>query len=123
MIDRQRKIAYKFFETKKTYFIPRFERLLNFMNTDRCGERRFKVSKFITDFEILYGFNETFPIFIDWIVTENKIKIPNKTTFILRNTDWLHQQGLSWTEILLTPGVKSAIKWIYTDKKLKKIEE
>jgi hypothetical protein len=121
-MDRKKKIAYKYFETKKTYFIPKFEELMNFMNRDRCSEKRFKISIFIKDFEFLYGFNETFPIFIDWMINKNKIEIPNKTTFILRNTDWLFKEGLSWGEILLMTGVKNPIKWIYVDRKLKKIE-
>jgi hypothetical protein len=117
-MDRKKKMAYKYFETKKTYFISLFEELLNFMNRDIREERKFRVYKFIKDFEVLYGFNETFPIFIDWIATENKIEIPDKTTFILRNTDWLHQEGLSWTEILMMPGVKKSIRWVYRDGKV-----
>jgi hypothetical protein len=120
-MDRKKKIAYKYFETKKTYFIPRFEELLNFMNKNKRKGKRFQVSKFVEDFEVLFGFNETFPIFIDWMINKNKIDIPNKTTFILRNTNWLHKEGLSWVEILLMPGVKSPIKWIYVDGVVSKI--
>jgi hypothetical protein len=93
------------------------------MNRDRCSEKRFKISIFIKDFEFLYGFNETFPIFIDWMINKNKIEIPNKTTFILRNTDWLFKEGLSWGEILLKPGVRKSIKWVYVDGKLSKIDD
>ena len=117
-MDRKKKIAYKYFETKKKYFISQFEELLNFMNRDIRKEKKFRIFKFSKDFEVLYGFSETFPIFIDWMTTENKIEIPDKTIFILRNTEWLHQQGLRWAEILTMPGVKKSIRWVYSDNKL-----
>ena len=110
-MDRCRKIAYSFFEMKEKYFLQIFN------NQVKYGKFSIRY-RFISSFECLFGIVDTLPYFFDWVVNNKKINIPENTTFIYRNTDWLNQQGLSWTEILAMPGVKKSIQWVYRDGKV-----
>jgi hypothetical protein len=84
--------------------------------------QRFK-REIIRYFNYLYGLKETFPMFVEWIIKYKKIHIPNNTIFTYRDLEWMRQEGLTWTEILLRPGVRQSIKWVYTDGKLSEIND
>jgi hypothetical protein len=83
--------------------------------------QRFK-GEVIKYFNYLYGLKETFPMFVEWIIKYKKIHILNGTIFIFRDLDWMRQEGLTWTEILLREGVKQPIKWVYKDNQLVEID-
>ena len=110
-MDRYRKIAYSFFEMNEKYFLQIFN------NQVKYGKFSIRY-RFISSFECLFGIVDTLPYFLDWVVNNKKINIPENTTFIYRDTDRVNQQGLSWTEILSTPGVKKSIRWVYSDGKV-----
>ena len=111
MMDRQKKIAVSFFKSKEDYY-------LQVINNHLKNGKIFLNSKFFSDFECLFGMEDTLSYFLDWVISNKKINIPENTTFVYNNRDWLHQTGLSWTEILLMEGVNPPLKWIYSNQKL-----
>jgi hypothetical protein len=110
-MDRRKKIANLFFELKEDYF-------LQVVNNQLKNGKICLKSRFFSEFECLFGIEDTLPYFLDWVINNKKINIPENTTFVYRNRDWLHQTGLSWTEILLMEGVNPPLKWIYSNQKL-----
>lgn len=113
-MEKRKKIAYSFFESKEDYYL---EILTNHFKQDKI----FLKSRFFSDFECLFGIEDTLTYFLDWVISNKKVNIPENTTFVYNNKDWLRHNGLSWFEILQTPGVNPPLKWIYSEKKLVKI--
>ena len=113
-MDKRKKIAYSFFEQKN-------DMLLNIVNDGI--EKCYVNNKFILEFEFLFGIKDTLCYFIEWVINEKKVNIPEPFAFVYRNRDWMRMEGVTWTEILQMPGVKKPIKFIYTDGKLIEMNE
>lgn len=128
-MNKKTAIAFKFFDSIENNYEYNFEEIFKFFleiepknkNSVQYNYRRIR-NEIIRYFDYLYGVKQTFPIFIKWIIECKKIDIPNNSIFRCRDTEWLHQQGLTWTEILSREGVKKPIKWVYKDNQLVEID-
>ena len=92
MIDKQRKIAYEFFESNENHLIEELQK--NFKH----GEYYLK-EKSIPLFDGLFGKIETLEFFLEWIINEKKVILTEETTFVYRDLEWL-QKKLNYDEVL-----------------------
>jgi len=114
-MDRQKKIAHSFFESKEDYYFQVINNQLKY-------GKIFLKPRFVSAFECLFGILNTIPYFIDWVINNKKINIPENTIFVYRNPNWTNHEGLTWTQILKIEGY-SSIRWAYSNGKVIEIND
>ena len=117
-MDRKKKVAYSYFDLKKEMYYDIVNKQLFQKGENKKVVLRYR---FISDFNLLFGVEETLSYFLEWIINNKKINLPENTHFVYRN-DWVRHQGLSWTEILSIPGAQKSLKWIYSNGEITKVE-
>jgi len=108
-MDKRKKIAYLFFELNN-------DRLLEIINNGI--EKRYVNDRFILEFEFLFGIKDTLEYFIEWIVNDKKINLPDPIGFCYSSMKSLRQQGLGWVQILQSSGLDDYPKWVYSNGKI-----
>ena len=122
MIDRQRKIAYKFFESNENYFIEELQK--NFKQ-----KKYYLKENIVNFFDGLFGKINTLELFLEWIISEKKITLTEDTIFVYRDIDWLQKkrtndENFSWTQEISEGSIeKKTYTWIYRDGKLVKMDD
>ena len=118
-MDRKKKVAYSYFDLKKEKYCDIINKQLSYR-----GENKKVVLKdrFISDFKFLFGIEETLSYFFEWVISNKKINLPENTHFVYRNIEWLRNEGLLWSEILLMPGVQKSLTWVYSNGEITKLE-
>ena len=119
MIDRRRRIAYAYFE------INEYD-LLKFISKQIEKNQKFGITsdkiyikdRFIFGFNGLFGIKDTLTYFIEWVMSEKKINLPENTTFVYRSVQWMRDSGIPWTQIISIPGATQSIKWVYSNGEL-----
>jgi hypothetical protein len=119
VIDRRRRIAYAYFE------INEYD-LLKFISKQIEKNQKFGITsdkiyikdRFIFGFNGLFGIKDTLTYFIEWVMSEKKINLPENTTFVYRSVQWMRDSGIPWTQIISIPGVTQSIKWFYSNGEL-----
>ena len=118
-MDRRKRIAYRYFEINEY-------RLLEFISKQieknyKLGIKSDKIyikDRFISDFNFLFGIKDTLTYFIEWVMSEKKINLPENTTFVYRSVEWMRDEGIPWDQIISIPGVTQSIKWMYSNGEL-----
>ena len=118
-MDRKKKVAYSYFDLKKQKYCDIINNQLSYR-----GENKKVVLKdrFISDFKFLFGIEETLSYFFEWVISNKKINLPENTHFVYRNIEWLRNEGLLWSEILLMPGVQKSLTWVYSNGEITKLD-
>lgn len=118
-MDRKKKVAYSYFDLKKEKYCDIINNQLSYR-----GENKKVVLKdrFISDFKFLFGIEETLSYFFEWVISNKKINLPENTHFVYRNIEWLRNEGLLWSEILLMPGVQKSLTWVYSNGEITKLD-
>jgi len=112
MIDRKRKIAYKFFESNENYFIEELQK--NFKQ-----KNYYLKENIVNLFDGLFGKINTLELFLEWIISEKKITLTEDTSFVYRDIDWLQKgrtndENFSWTQEISEGSIeKKSYTWIY----------
>ena len=121
-MDKRKKIAYSFFEYNK----DKYDKLIN-NQLILSGENK-KIlfpSRFVSEFEFLFGVKDTLTYLIEWIINERNINIPENSVISCHNLDSLRAKGISWTEIV-NDGIKKRVErteWVYMDGKLVEMDD
>ena len=118
-MDRRKRIAYRYFEINEY-------RLLEFISKQieknhKLGIKSDKIyikDRFISDFNFLFGIKDTLTYFIEWVMSEKKINLPENTTFVYRSVEWMRDEGIPWDRIISIPGATQSIKWVYSNGEL-----
>jgi hypothetical protein len=118
-MDRRRRIAYKYFEMNEC-------RLLGFISKQieknhKLGIKSDKIfikDRFIYGFNALFGIKDTLTYFIEWVMSDKKINLPENTTFIYRSVEWIRDAGMTWAQIISIHGATQPIKWVYSNGEL-----
>jgi len=120
MIDRQRKIAYKFFESNEKYLIEELQK--NFKR-----EKYYMKKNIVNFFDGLFGKFTTLELFLEWIISEKKIFLTEGTTFVYRDIGWLetartYDEAFSWTQEVFEGGLKGEMcRWKYDGGQLTRV--
>ena len=118
-MDRKKKVSYSYFELNKDKYDTHISNQLII-----SGKSKTVIfpHKLVGDLKFLFGIQNTIPYLIEWIINVKKINLPENTQFVYRNSEWMRNEGLLWTEILSMPGVQKSLRWIYSNGEITKLE-
>jgi hypothetical protein len=119
VIDRRRRIAYRYFEINECDLLKFISKQIE--KNHKLGINSDKIyikDRFISGFNSLFGVKDTLMYFIEWVMSEKKINLPENTTFVYRSVEWMRDEGMTWTQIISIPGTTQSIKWVYSNGEL-----
>jgi hypothetical protein len=83
MMEIEKKVAFRFFESKREEYIKSFKEYLTIVGRKHANPWAIR-HEFLNDFNYLYDFEKTSQLFLEWIVSNEKFKIPNSSIIKMR---------------------------------------